>query len=142
MKLSFQRGPELTREQRRLPAALYRQLRHALHLRSEPSVFVPIRSMQYLAVIDEEEVIFVDGMGDRRIELAWQHFRPQLSRRIDDPIPYECVFYDPRGRDTMLRLVPELGAALALLDRRDRGSSPGAVIARLPSSAGEKTGRD
>ena len=130
MRLSFRRGPELRRVASTLPAALYKQMRHLFNLHGEPSLFVPIRSMQYQAIIDEEEVVFVDGMGDRRIELAWQRFQPQQCRRLGDPIPYECVYYDEKGADTMRRLITEFQRALTLLENR-KAPPPeaGAVVA-------------
>ena len=131
MKLRFHRGPELARETRRLPADLYKRLRRELHLHPEPSLFIAIRSMQYLAIADEEEVVFLDGMGDRHIELAWQNFQPQRCRTVGDPVPYECVYYDEQGRHTMRRLIREFDQALEHLRRRQQVGSVNARVTPL-----------
>ena len=67
-------------------------------------LFVPIRNMQYLAVVDEDEVIFSDGAGDRSIEMAWQNFRPQARSALTDSVPYEAVYYATGAPRTMIRL--------------------------------------
>ena len=62
-KETFFRPPALLREPLTIPAGLYNRCR-LLHTRSElPHLFVPIRSMQFLAVIDREETIFIDNQG-------------------------------------------------------------------------------
>jgi hypothetical protein len=109
---TFYRPPELARTARSLPAETY-NLAH-LQLAQAPgdSVFVPIRSMQYLAVMDAEEIIFVHREGRREIEIAWQHFHPGRRQSLDEPVPYEFVSYHPHAAATMLRLQGEFPRAL------------------------------
>ena len=57
----FYRGKKIGHEDRMLPAVTYNAMRLLIDYSDESSVFLPIRSMQYMAVIDHEEVIFVDG---------------------------------------------------------------------------------
>jgi hypothetical protein len=58
MELSCYRDRELAREPRYLPASTY-NLAHTLLARSPGDcVFVPIRSMQYVAIIAVEEIDF------------------------------------------------------------------------------------
>ena len=130
VKENFRRGPELDRSPRQLPAALYNRARLLLSRSDTECVFVPIRSLQYQAVIDREEIIFVDGMGPRVIEVAWQGFRPQSRQALDEPVPYELVTFHPRGHQLMQRLQGEFAAALSALEQRTRceGSSSGGVI--------------
>jgi len=69
---SFERGEELGSEPRKLPAETYNTMRLLLDYSDSSCVFVPIRSMQYMAVIDREEIIFVDAIFARRsIEFSW-----------------------------------------------------------------------
>lgn len=128
MEESFYRDEEISRETRSLPAATY-NLAHTLLAQSGQScLFVPIRSMQYMAVIDHEEIIFVDREGARMIELAWQHFNPKARASLDDAVPYELVYYMEKGRETMKRLVGEFYKALTQLADKRSFSGPAKVL--------------
>jgi hypothetical protein len=118
MDVSFIRGEEISRDPRSIPADLYNKI-HLLFARAHGEhLFVPIRSMQYLAIIDNEEIIFVDGQGPRNIEFAWQSFRPQERDDLRGPVSYQCVIYEARAEQTMQRLPGEFFAALELLEKR------------------------
>jgi mRNA-degrading endonuclease RelE of RelBE toxin-antitoxin system len=140
VKESFRRGPELGRELRSLPAAIYNRTRLLLQRSGQDCVFVPIRSMQYQAVVDAEEIIFVDGIGPRLIELAWREFRPQRRDALDEPVPYQQVRYHPRASETLLRLQVEFAAALSQTAQRlglnEPDSAPAEIIP-LHRSGGE-----
>jgi len=115
---TFYRRDEVAREPRSLPAATY-NLAHLLLARAAGGcLFVPIRSMQYLAVLDNEEFIFVDREGGRMIEIAWQHFRPGERTALDTPVAYEAVYYSASGIQIMQRLQGEFHKALMLLEQR------------------------
>ncbi len=132
MELTLYRDPPLARENRTLPAAIY-NLAHTLLAHSpHGAVFVPIRSMQYLAVIDREEFVFVDSQHKHQVVLAWQHFRPQARGALDEPVPYEVCFHRPDGAALMARLQAELGLALRLLDAREKRDGPGRVLHFAP----------
>lgn len=118
VKESFHRGEELARELRYLPANVYNRIRLLLARSSSENVFVPIRSIQYQAVIDEFEIIFVDGFGPRTVEVAWQGFKPQTRRALNEPVPYQLVSYHPRGNQLMQRLQGEFTVALVQLEKR------------------------
>lgn len=119
---TFFRPPELGREPRTLPADSY-NLAHLLLARARHDcLFVPIRAMQYLAVIDAEEFIFVDREGRRLIDIAWCDFRPQTRASLTDPVPYQAVYYSDTARQTMPRLQGEFRKALA--ECRNRGDVP------------------
>jgi len=124
---TFYRRTETSRELRTLPAETY-NLAHLLlvHAGGE-CVFVPIRTMQYLAVIDRDEFIFVDREQRRWIEIAWQRFHPGERRALDAPVPYEAVYYSPAARETMKRLQGEFLKALQGL----QGRTPSPVTARI-----------
>jgi hypothetical protein len=118
MEESFYRNHELRREQRFVPASIYNLARTLLSHEGGKSLFVPIRSMQYLAVIDQEEIIFVHREGRRMIDIAWQNFQPQVRTALEEPVAYEAVYYNERGPETMKRLQGEFQKALQILASR------------------------
>jgi hypothetical protein len=124
---TFYRREETGRESRTLPADTY-NLAHLLltHAR-EGCAFVPIRSMQYLAVLDRDEFIFVDREQRRWVEIAWQHFRPGDRQALDEPVAYEAVYYSDTARETMKRLQGEFLKALQAL----QGRAPQRASARV-----------
>ena len=128
MKVSFERGEEIRREARSLPADLYNTL-HVLIARTLPgALFIPIRSMQYLAVADREEIIFVDGQGPRIVEIAWREFRPQARAALHEPVPYQCVYYEHKGLEVDLRLQGEFLKALRQCEHKQlRSGAPGGI---------------
>ena len=118
MEERFYREQEIARLPDFLPAATY-NLAHTLLARAGTCLFVPIRSMQYMAVLDAEEFMFVDSQNKAWVELAWQHFRPQARTSLDERVPFEVVHYLPQAADTMKRLTSEFHKALHLLAERD-----------------------
>ena len=115
---TFYRRDVVAREPRTLPAATY-NLAHVLLARAANGcLFVPIRGMQYLAVLDNEEFIFVDREGGRMIEIAWQHFRPGERTALDAPVAYEAVYYSASGIQIMQRLQGEFHKALRQIEQR------------------------
>ena len=115
---TFYRPPELSREPRTLPAETYNLVRVLLKRVTTGCLFVPLRSMQFLAVLDAEEIIFVDREGRRMIELAWQHFAPQVRRALDEPVSYEAVYYSPAGAEVMRRAQGEFHKALREVEQK------------------------
>jgi len=116
---TFYRPEEIQRESRTLPAATYNLARILLGHATQGVVFVPIRSMQYLAILDYDEFIFVDRENRPSIDIAWQRFRAQERTAIDEPIGYEAVYYSQGGAETMRRLQGEFQKALFALQGRD-----------------------
>jgi len=125
----------LGREPWALAAAIYNRAYLLLRRSGEDCLFVPIRSMQYLAVVDAEEVIFVDGNRRPYIELAWQGFRPQARQGLDQPVPFEVVYYDAKGPQTMQRLVGEFARSVQQLAERTRSEHEAADPIELPRPA-------
>lgn len=125
---SFYRPPEIGREPHHLPAALYNLARLLLAREARGCLFVPIRSMQYLAVLDDEEFIFVPREGGRMIELSWQRFQPGRRASLKAPVPYEVAYYSPSGWQTMPRLIGDFRRALEGLDRRHRAGGTGRSV--------------
>jgi hypothetical protein len=128
MEISCYRNAELHREPRQLPATTYNTAHVLLARSSDGVVFVPIRSMQYLAVIDHEEIVFLDSESKNWIVIAWQNFRPQHRNSLTEPVPYEAVLYTQGAMETMKRLLVEFPAALKELASKDPPSTPASII--------------
>lgn len=128
MEITCYRDQELQREVRHLPAAAY-NLAHTLLARSPAGVvFVPIRAMQFLAIVDAEEVVFIDAERKSLIDIAWQNFRPQQRSSLDEPVAYEAVYYHPAAADTMRRLQSEFARALQALSGKEKLDGPGKIL--------------
>ncbi|MFN2165430.1 MAG: hypothetical protein ACK2U9_04135 [Anaerolineae bacterium] len=121
------------REQSTLPADIHNGLQLLLAREGVACVFLPIRSMQYQAVIDREEVVFVDaaggyahqdGEGGRLIRIAW---RPAGGSRdsLTEPVPCEIIYYFRALKEIQWRLIGETRAALRLVLERQRGRRSG-----------------
>ncbi|HMM46728.1 MAG TPA: hypothetical protein PKC12_01960 [Thiobacillaceae bacterium] len=141
MEEHFYREGEIARLPAFLPAATY-NLAHTLLARAGRHLFVPIRNLQYMAVLDAEEFIFVDSQNKAWIELAWQQFRPQARSALDAPVPFEIVHYLPQAAETMKRLPMEFHLAVQLLADRQKPDEPARVLdlqSRLaPNAPGER----
>ncbi len=129
---TFYRTDELRRQTSAMSGATY-NLAHQLVAHSpQGCVFVPIRRMQYLAVLDAQEFIFIDSQGDRRIELAWQGFHPQTRTALDEPVAFDLVYYRSQGKATMRWLPGEFyKSMMQLSERQSQGAPRTAKIIRL-----------
>lgn len=130
---TFFRSPELKRIAWTLPAEIYNRSRWILNRVNNSCVFVPIRTMQYLAVIDREEIIFIDSaggyrtqnqQGGRLIQLAWRDFQPQQRQGLDTPVAFAIVYYLPEAEQTMKWLIGEFSSALNHLEQRYKQTQP------------------
>ncbi|MET0066147.1 MAG: hypothetical protein ABW076_07360 [Candidatus Thiodiazotropha sp.] len=144
---TFFRPIEREREPMTIPASLFNLcslLRNHSHFEH---VFVPIRSMQFLAVVDRDEVIFVDqhggyavqdGEGGRLIVIAWQFLHHATRESLNEPVGIELVHYRQGGRDLHRRIMSEFPAALELLNKRTEPSGSmarkGVILPFRPSS--------
>lgn len=115
---SFYRGKTLGSESKCLPGPIYNEMRLLYQRSGKSCLFVPIRSMQYMAVIDDEEIIFVDSQRKRVIEFSWQKFSPQSRNSLEDPVPYEFVYYDTQALKTMLRAQGEFSLCIHQMTER------------------------
>ncbi len=132
---TFFRPDEHSRELSALPAGLVNGLWLLLARHGRENLFVPIRTMQYQAIVDRDEVVFVDshggyahqdGVGGRLIRLAWRP-RPAAERdSISAPVPCEIVYYFPDLQTIHRRLITELNPVIALNLERQRGVQAGA----------------
>jgi len=119
---------EVKRKHWSVPADIY-NLYRALRLRNQAGhVFVPIRNMQFIAVLDKNEIVFVDSQsyavskdeGGRLILIAWKFAESHDRDALTEPLPCEVVFYEQNNSDLQLRLVAEFRQAMELLDQRYR----------------------
>ena len=133
---------EVEREKWTMPADIY-NLYHSLQARSETgNVFVPVRSMQIMAVLDRNEILFVDSLsyavsndvGGRLVLLAWQFNNSNDRDALMDPVPCDIVFYQGNSSDLQLRLISEFRQAMELVNKRymdEQLPAEGAKILRL-----------
>lgn len=132
---TFYRPDEIAREAHHLPARTYRLAYLLLKHSGKGCLFVPIRSMQYMAVLDAEEIIFVDREARSLIELSWQNFRPQERRALEEPVPYDAAIYHRKAWETMRQLPGEFLKALQQQENRLRaGNLSKAEVVRWPGT--------
>lgn len=132
---------EVEREAWSVPAAIYNLYRSLLGRSSTGHVFVPVRNMQYLAVMDKNEIIFVDSLsymvsgdqGGRLILIAWQFPRSHDRAALTDAMPCELVFYQQAISNIQLRLIAEFRKAMETMDQRYRDQELPAKGAKILS---------
>jgi len=128
---TFFRPEAVASERLKLPAPLFN--RCVLLLKNSPTknVFVPVRSMQFQAVIDAEEIIFVDnqsyavraGHGGRLIVIAWKAALHGPRDSLSEPVPIEVVYYANETHETHRRLMGEFPKALDNYEMRLRSDT-------------------
>jgi hypothetical protein len=122
-----------------IPAALYNRCRLLLSRSERGHLFVPIRSMQYLAVIDSEEVIFVDsqayavrhGEGGRMIMISWCFHQARNRNSLTEPVSIEVLHHHPAIEGVATRLQGEFNKALIELEQRGHGPADGPRVKRV-----------
>lgn len=132
MELTLYREEPILREARHLPADAYNLTRLLLAREMESTgkncVFVPIRSMQYLAIIDQEEVVFVDRELPSMVQMAWQSFKRQDRNSLDDRVGFEVAFYTQESLGLLPRLMSELPKAMQMLADKASVGHPADVL--------------
>ncbi|MCB1935711.1 MAG: hypothetical protein KDF59_07195 [Nitrosomonas sp.] len=118
MEITCYRDEEISRNSRQLPASIYNLAITQLARCEGQPLFVPIRSMQYMAIIDTEEFVFIDGERKCWVDIAWQNFKRHDREALDQPVTYEAVYYRDNSETIMTRLQSEFPLALrALADK-------------------------
>ena len=128
---TFFRAEEAGHEQLKLPATLFNRCVLLLNHSATGNVFVPVRSMQYQAVIDADEIIFVDnqayavqdGNGGRLIVLSWKVPLHSSRDSLNEPVPIDVVYYVHDDHHIHRRLIGEFPKALDLYENRQRKNS-------------------
>lgn len=128
MEITCYRDSEINCETRHLSASTYNMAIALLSRCPTRHLFVPIRSMQYMAIIDHEEFVFIDGERKCWIDIAWQHFKSQARDALDQPVAYQAVYYRENMSTIMTRLQSELPVALQVLINKTRLDGPARII--------------
>ena len=128
MEITCYRDQEVGHELRCLPAATYNLAITLLARSPTGNLFVPIRAMQYLAILDAEEFVFLDGERKCWIEIAWRNFRPQARTSPDQPVAYDAVYYGHAPAAIMQRLQTEFLRALRALAGKAKPDGAAKVI--------------
>ncbi|HZV97581.1 MAG TPA: hypothetical protein VFF74_01190 [Methylophilaceae bacterium] len=126
---SFYRGEPLQSEMRTLPWQSYNLAYTLLKQSGEDNLFIPLRSMQYLAVLDAEEFIFIDSIVGRAVSISWQKFLPHTRTSLTDPVPYTAVYYFENVLQIMQRLQSEFYQALHLQAEKQKLAGKAKVLA-------------
>lgn len=107
-------------------------LAHTLLNRSQSEhVFVPIRNLQYLAIVEKNDIYFVDSQayavndneGGRMITISWHTSPAQQRESLEQHLPMEVIFYDQDMKDIQSRMCQEFYQAMQLMDQRYRDES-------------------
>lgn len=128
---SFFTPDEFSCQQDRLLSSTY-NLAHVLLNRCQSNhLFIPIRSMQYLAIIERDSFWFVDSMayavrgeeGGRLITVSWHPLlnagqRDSLGQHMDCRV----IYYGGDMSEIQTRLRGEFFQAMQLVDERYRAS--------------------
>jgi hypothetical protein len=128
---SFFTPDEFFYQQTRLPSQTY-NLAHTLLKRSQSShLFIPIRSLQYLAIIEMNAFWFVDSLayatrgdeGGRLIRISWHPLVPASQREsLTQHMNCRTIFYGGDMQEVQNRLNGEFYQAMLQIDQRHRDS--------------------
>ena len=130
---SFFTPPCYATEQGVILAPVYNLAQTLLKRSGEEHLFVPIRSMQVLAIIEPKMFWFIDslayavqdGEGGRLVTVSWKPLQPPSEREsLEQPMPCEISFYGKEQREVQLRLNTEFMQAMKQLDQRYRDHLP------------------
>jgi hypothetical protein len=141
MEITCYRDLATSTEHRHLPAATYNLALTQLARSTTGNLFIPIRAMQYLAILDKEELVFLDGERKCWVDIAWRNFKPQTRASLEDAVEYEAVYYRPDAASIMSRLQAELPRALLELAKKSRVDGPARVL-QFPGSGSIKNNDD
>ncbi len=129
---NFFRPTEVFCKQVTLPAPLYNRYRLLLSRSQSVCVFVPIRTMQYQAVLTADEIIFIDNMGEyqvlngeggRLITIAWRFDTTASRDSLTKPVPVSTIYYKDGMDEVQRRLIGELDKAMTSIQDREKDQS-------------------
>jgi hypothetical protein len=124
---TFFRPPELSRATWNLPAGIFNPCQRLLARSRAGCVFVPIRAMQFQAVVDRDEILFVDsqggyatqdGAGGRLIVAAWRPVMGQARMALHESVSGVLMHYRVHHKEFVWRLGSEFGTALRVCEQR------------------------
>ena len=120
---------EVGRERASLSAETFNLYRLLLSRGGQDYFFVPIRSMQFLAIITNDEILFVDsqdyavkdGEGGRLVVLSWQTEGAGRRSALDEPVQIEVIYYKHNAESIQSRLMSEFPSAMKDIQQRKAG---------------------
>lgn len=128
---SFFTPDEFFCQKTRLLSQTY-NLAHVLLNRSQSDhLFIPIRSLQYLAVIENNAFWFVDSLayavrgdeGGRLIRISWHPLiNPNQREGLTQDMDCRVIFYGEDMSDIQTRLNSEFYQSMIQIDQRHRDS--------------------
>ncbi|MDH5393491.1 MAG: hypothetical protein OEY11_09925 [Gammaproteobacteria bacterium] len=143
---SFFTPDEFSCQTFRLLSKTYNLAHVLLHRSQSDHLFVPIRSLQYLAIIEKNTFWFVDSLayavrgdeGGRLIRLSWHPLlKPEQRDDLTQPLDCRLVFYGNDMKDIQTRLNSEFYQAMLQIDQRYKDSLPASgKISILPLKTG------
>lgn len=131
---SFFTPDEFSSHQSKLLAAIYNLAHVLLHRSKSDHLFIPIRSLQYLAIIEKNTFWFVDSLayavrgdeGGRLIRVSWQPLIVAAERDdLTQPMDCNVVYYGEDMSEINKRLNGEFYQAMLQIDQRHRDSLTG-----------------
>lgn len=128
MEITCYRDDEVARDSRYLPATTYNLAVTLLAGCPTGYLFVPIRSMQYMAIVDSEEFVFLDIRRKYWIDIAWLNFLSHARTALDQAVEYEAAYYRDDSVVVMSRLQTEFPRALHTLAQKKRPEGPARVL--------------
>jgi len=134
MEITCYRDAAFASEARFLPADIYNLAITMLAHEPSGQLFVPVRTMQYLAILDHEEFVFIDGERKCWIDIAWRNFKPQARTSLMEPVQYEAVYYRLESIDWMRRLLSEFPQALHQHAAKQKKTLSTAKVLQFPSA--------
>lgn len=139
---SFFTPDEFSSQTSRLLSSTYNLAHVLLHRSQSEHLFIPIRSLQYLAIIEKDAFWFVDSMayavrgdeGGRLIRISW-HPLIKISERnaLTEHVDCHVTFYGEDMSEIQTRLHSEFYQAMLQIDQRHRDSlNTGYTVNILP----------
>lgn len=130
----FYRGDTLGTEIGSLSAETYNNMRQLISRHDAPQVFVPVRSLQYMAVVSDGEVVFVDIHIQRVTELSWSNFQANARGGLDCPVSYSCAWHNNKAHERMQKITLEFAESLKVLltKLRNKDEQQTATLLRFP----------
>ncbi|RLA43395.1 MAG: hypothetical protein DRR42_21810 [Gammaproteobacteria bacterium] len=118
---TFIRPVELSRKSLCLGSSIFNAYRLLISRDADGFVFLPLRNIQFQAIVSSDEILFVDSFGPyhsdvktggRCISFAWQFSDIKQRNSITHSADYEFVRYCDHSDVDNNRLVSEFSCAL------------------------------
>ena len=118
MQIEIRIGVELHKEIRNLPALFYSLLYRVQNNHHSP-LFIPIRSIPLLLILDKGVCWFVDHDQYNEVVCSWRAFRSRDRNDLRDPVPYEWVSYHQLDKLESYRIQQEAEQGLLIWEKKN-----------------------